>query len=54
VFFIFILKRWGKNRDQRWKEKPKTDMSSATGNASAAVTEAVSSRISGLNIEMLQ
>lgn len=40
----------GKHRDQRSKEKPKTDMSSATGSVSAAVAEAVSSRISGLNI----
>ncbi|XP_062171896.1 tRNA ligase 1 isoform X3 [Alnus glutinosa] len=42
--------RRGKHRDQRGKEKPKTDMSSATDSASAAVAEAVSSRMSGLNI----
>lgn len=47
---LFNLQRRGKHTDHRWKEKPKTDMSSATGSASAAVAEAVSSRISGLNI----
>ncbi|KAG7950036.1 hypothetical protein I3843_13G092700 [Carya illinoinensis] len=37
--------------DQRWKEKPKTDMSSsATGSASADVDETVSNRISALSI----
>ncbi|XP_040991726.1 tRNA ligase 1 [Juglans microcarpa x Juglans regia] len=43
--------RRGGHMDQRWKEKPKTDMSSsATGSASADVDETVSKRISALSI----